>query len=225
MEEQRQADGQRQQEQQRGAGKAQRHLHPAAQQVAQHATGGARQRGAQRIHADGFQPHAGGQRQAKADPAHHQALTGLAGALGQLGGQRAPAAPAAAHQQHGPPVGGEAEDEEQHVGHPGAHAAAEVVDVGHLVGVRPAGVRLAVAGQDADEGQCDRQQQEPAHFAQQLADARGQRGRIGTCCGSSSGHALGLGCHLKRVVAAILTLAGAIAPIGICNSEQTPVHL
>ncbi|MCY1234064.1 hypothetical protein D9M72_466330 [compost metagenome] len=170
VEEQRQPDREQQQQQQRRPGEAQRHLHPAAQRVAQHPARRARQRGAQRVHADRLQAHAGQQRQHEADPAHRHALA-MVLALGQLGRQRAPAAPAAPHQQHRPPVGREAEDEEQHVCHPGADTAAQVVDIGDLVRMRPAGVGLAVAGQHAQEAQRDGQQQEPAHLAQQFADA------------------------------------------------------
>jgi hypothetical protein len=98
--------------------------------------------------------------------------------LGQQ--QVAVAQPAiAAHDQaqeaDAPPPGREAEDEQQQVGQPGAGAAAEIGDLRHRAGVRPARIGLAVAGQDQDEIRGQHGNDQPARFGQQAHQAVRQR--------------------------------------------------
>ncbi len=204
MEEQRQAHREHQQQQQRAAGEAQRVLQRSADQVAQHTARRARQLHVQRMHADRFEAHAGGQDQRETDPgdAGVYARRGRGCVMRRqalVGHQLAPAAPDAAHQQQRPPVGRGAEHEQQHVGEPGADAPAQVAHVVDLAGVRPAGIGFVVGQQNGQEGDGHRQQQKPADLAQQPADAGRQRSGIGSGrrSGGSSSHA-GNGCAARH---------------------------
>ena len=141
MEEQRQPDQECKQQRQRAAREAQRMLHRTADHIAQHASRCTRQLHVQRVHANGFQAHAGSQDERKADPRDTGINTRRGGARKTLvRHQLAPAAPDLAHEQNSPPVGGRAKDKQQQIGQPRAHAAAQVANFVDLAGVGETGV-------------------------------------------------------------------------------------
>ena len=80
----------------------------------------------------------------------------------------------AAAEQHHPPVGGQAEQEQQDVGGPRADAAGPVGDAVDLGGVRPARVVPAVADERHQQENAERNLQDPADFGEEARHAMRQ---------------------------------------------------
>jgi len=73
-------------------------------------------------------------------------------------------------QEDHPPPGGEPEEIQQEVRHPGADAAARIGDALDLRGMRPAGVGLAVTEEDETEVEGDAAEHQPARLLQEGYD-------------------------------------------------------
>ena len=171
LEEQREAQAEQQQEQQGRAGEAEGDVGRVADQLAQHAAGGARQLEVPGPQAQVFEAEAAGEHDGEAGPAHVH-LAGVRRFLGRgdAAGQAAPAAQHAAQEDHAPPPGGKAEDEQQQVGQPGARLAAQVGDLRDRVGMRPARVALVVAQEDEHEVQEGDGHGDPARFREEARE-------------------------------------------------------
>ncbi len=151
--------------------------------IADHAAGRARQVQLPRPHAQRFQADAGcHQQRERKRLGHPAALPGwrvLVIGRRLVADQLAVGGAEPAHQQQDPAVGGNAEQQQQHVGDPGADAAAPVGDVIDLQRMEPAWIPGAVAQQgDQQKGRAEHLRQ-PAEFGQQARHSvrKGRRAR------------------------------------------------